>query len=153
MSAWYPDVTTVKGVRSALNGGVAASLARAGLGVIAMITVYRVVPPAGMESWDTMRARYMAISGAEVLLNLVVAYRFFTHRGLILGSVAVLAMFSEIGLKIYRGWWAWRWPILYAFILLGWVNGLRAAWVLRHKARVMRAAQRIEDTDLDQVFD
>lgn len=92
--------------------------------------------------------RIFALGGIalEATLAFVAAYRFTRRKGLWIGTIALLLFLLEIYGKIATGSLAGGWIFAYAMILLGLINGLRAAWAARTFGP-------LDETDLESVFE
>jgi len=148
MSRWFPDLSTADGIKAGFNGGAAAAIGFGCFSLLGLaVTFFRGHMP-GVDMARTDLERIFALGGIalEATLAFVAAYRFTRRKGLWIGTIALLLFLLEIYGKIATGSLAGGWIFAYAMILLGLINGLRAAWAARTFGP-------LDETDLESVFE
>ncbi|MBA3070509.1 MAG: hypothetical protein FP825_18780 [Hyphomonas sp.] len=78
--------------------------------------------------------------GAELLLILLFTWRFSMHRGVVSGVLLLALFLLETFLKIVSGTTSVAWIFVYAALILGIVNGLRACFAYKRIAPGMLVA-------------
>jgi hypothetical protein len=131
MSAWWNDVETYHGARSATRSGMFAAL---GFTAILLLTAIYLGATGSLPNQDfdtTARIITATVLAIELAAALFAAWRFRMGKGWLAGSIALLIFTIEIGFKLFNGFQGIGWYLFYFAIFMGMANGIRGARALR----------------------
>jgi hypothetical protein len=135
MEKLIPKFETMDDINKALR-----TAATCGLIVAAMLLLGMLVVRFGSDVPAEDKLGSMIGFSVELLLILLFTWRFSMHLGIVSGILLLALFLLETFLKIVSGTTHAGWMIVYAALILGIVNGLRACFAYKRIAPGMLVA-------------
>jgi hypothetical protein len=139
----WPALDTLEDVRKALRNGGISGLVFAGMIALGMAFMFFTGSVPGYETAEgemTFDAVGLIVLAVELALVLFLTWRLWAGRGFVSGSLLLLLFLLETGFKLAIGGTGVAWIFVYAAIVLGLVNALRACFAYKRVAAAGAAA-------------
>jgi hypothetical protein len=135
MDKLFPRFETMDDINKALRSAGICGLVIAAMTLLGLLLVVFGSDVAAEDKLGSMIG-----IGAELLLVLLLTWRFSMHRGVVSGILLLALFLLESALKVVSGTTNVGWMIAYAALMIGIVNGLRACFAYKRIATGTLAA-------------
>lgn len=142
MDKFWPKLDTLEDVRKALRNGGIAGLFFSGMILLGMAFLFFSGSVPGYEDMEAEPGDPAGLIGMviELVIVLFLTWRLWAGRGYVSGILLLALFLLEIGIKLMGGGTSIAWVFLYAAIVLGLINALRACFAYKRVAAANAAA-------------